>query len=72
METLNFNDKRYVVVRALKFESIEDDAEAILYRNYIHAETILKRNEHYFFCDEIVDAEIIEGQTPPKPIETPK
>ncbi len=74
METLEFKDKRYTVVRVIKFESLVDDNEAKVFRDHCHAETILKRNGHYYFCNEISDAVIIKESLPPQPpqpIQTP-
>ena len=72
METLNFNDKRYTVVRIIKLESLVDDAEALLFKSHCHAETILKREGKYYFVNEITEVEPIIEEKPSEPIKTPE
>ena len=71
MDTLNFNDKRYTVIRVINVDVFEDEANAIEYRDRCHAETILKRDGRYYFCNEIPDAIIIEPVRPPDTIKPP-
>ena len=72
MNTLDFNDKRYDVIRIMRIEFFTDEAQALLFKSYCNAETILKRDGRYYFCNEIPDAIIIEPIRPPTPTATPR
>lgn len=71
METLNFNDKRYVVIRILNMNVLEDD-EVLKFRDYCHAEIVLKRDGKYYFCNEITEVHPIMPEKTPEPITPPK
>ena len=54
---INFNDKLYLIKRTIpetQFPIIE------AWKEYLRADTVLKKDGIFFFCDEIKDAEIID------------
>lgn len=63
MESIQFNDKRFALVRAVRVDVFESNDDVIAYRNYLHAEKVLRREEHYLFCNEMTEPEIIEETT---------
>lgn len=71
MNTLDFNDKRYDVVRSVKIESFEDKDEVLRFKTYCHSETVIKHDGKYYFCNEISDAIFVGDPKPPEPIQTP-
>lgn len=59
MNIINFKDKRFKVIRAMVED--EDVAHNIdLWKEYLIAEVVLKKDNKLFFCEEIKDAEIVK------------
>ena len=56
-QTLEWENNLYVIKRMIKEVDIHEK-KVIPYKEYIAAETVLKRNGFYFFVDKIEDAQI--------------
>ena len=57
---ITFNNKRFVLLRVLR----EEDKPIInTWRDHLYADTVLKKDGKLYFCQEILDAEIIEEYT---------
>jgi hypothetical protein len=57
-QVLNFQDNLYIVERIIKEEDIKEE-HVQEYKEYIHADIVLKKNSIYYFVNKIQDAEII-------------
>jgi hypothetical protein len=61
MESIQFNDKRFALVRAVRVDVFESNEDIMAYRDQLHAEKVLRREDRYLFCNEMTEPEIIEG-----------
>jgi len=61
-QTLEWNGDSYIIKRILKETDIHEKM-VMSFKEHITAETILKRNGHYFFVDKVEDVEIELVQT---------
>jgi hypothetical protein len=61
-QTLEWNGDSYIIKRILKETDIHEKM-VMSFKEHIAAETILKRNGHYFFVDKVEDVEIELVQT---------
>lgn len=61
-QVLEWSGSLYIVKRMLKEADIHEKM-VIPFKEYIAAETVLKRNSHYFFVDKVEDVEIELVQT---------
>jgi hypothetical protein len=59
--TLEWNGELYVIKRTLKESSI-DEKFTQEYKEYIGADTVLKKNGVYYFIEKIDEAQIIEEE----------
>ena len=57
---LNFNGNRFVLKRTLKQSTIPSNVSSDDLKEYFMVNTILKKDDIYYLCDSIDDAEIIE------------
>jgi hypothetical protein len=57
---LNFNGNRFVLKRTLKQSTIPSNVSSDDLKDYFMVNTILKKDDIYYLCDSIDDAEIIE------------
>ena len=57
---LNFNGNRFVLKRTLKQSSIPSNVSSDDLKDYFMVNTILKKDDIYYLCDSIDDAEIVE------------
>jgi len=57
---INFGDRRFVLVRVFR----EEDKPIVdKWREYLRSDVVLKKDGKLFFCQEILDAEILEEWT---------
>ena len=57
---LNFNGNRFVLKRTLKQSTIPSNVSSDDLKDYFMVNTILKKDDVYYLCDSIDDAEIVE------------
>ena len=57
---LNFNGNRFVLKRTLKQSTIPSNVSSDDLKDYFMVNTILKKDDIYYLCDSIDDAEIVE------------
>jgi len=53
---ITYKDKRFKVLRTIK-EELKPIVET--WKEHLKADTVLKKNGMYFFCEEIPDADVI-------------
>lgn len=58
---LEWNGDLYVIKRTIKEASIKEEFVQE-YKEYINADTVLKRNEIYYFVEKINEAQIVEEE----------
>ena len=56
---LNFNGNRFVLKRTLKQSTIPSNVSSEDMKAYFMVNTILKKNDVYYLCESIDDAEIV-------------
>lgn len=57
---INYGDRRFVLIRTLR----EEDKPIVdTWREHLRADTVLKKNGLLYFCQEILNAEILEEWT---------
>jgi hypothetical protein len=65
-QLFKFNDKLYVIIRAMAFHNFENSNGSInmdvlkAWRDYFRCDHVLRHNEHYLLVQTIQDAEIEE------------
>lgn len=57
LELVNFKDELYNVIRIVK-DHQDIDTQKI--KHHYHCDLILKKENYYYFCSHIKDAEIVE------------
>lgn len=61
MEYINYNNKMFVVKRKIKEHGIKSNIDMEPLKILWHCDTILKKNHHFYFCDEIKEVSYEEA-----------
>ena len=54
---ISFGDRRFVLLRVIP---IDDKPNVNTWKEHLFADIVLKKDNKYFFCQEILDAEVLE------------
>jgi len=54
---INFKDKRFKVLRIIP---VEDKPIIETWKDYLIADIVLRKDNNFFFCEEIKEADVIE------------
>ena len=57
---LEFNGNRFILKRTIKESTLPSNVSSDDLKDYFMVNTILKKDDIYYLCDSIDDAEIIE------------
>lgn len=57
---LLYQDKRYIILRKILEHNIPDKKTALLWKEHIRADIVLKHQGVYIFADLCIEPEIIE------------
>lgn len=60
-QVIDWNGDLYLIKRVLKETSIKEEFTQE-YKEYVNADTVLKRNGMYYFVEKIHEAQIIEEE----------
>jgi len=60
-QIINWEDSLYIIKRILKETSIKEKFVQE-YKDYICADTVLKKNGMYYFIEKIIELQIIEEE----------
>jgi len=56
-DLIKFNDQRYKIIRTLPVDS---KPKIDVWKKYLMVDLVLKKNNNFFFCEEIKEVAIIE------------
>jgi len=59
-EFIEYQDKLYVLKRKINKSSLKPKHDLGMLKKHFHADTILQRDNEYYFCERVVDAEIVD------------
>ena len=59
-QVLNFNDTLYIIKRMIPEKYLTDKDNINHYKEYLHADTVLRKNGFLFFVEKIEEVEIEE------------
>ena len=57
---IDFQGNLYVLKRKITKSSLKQDHDVGLLKRHFHCDTLLQRDNEYYFCNRVNDAEIIE------------
>lgn len=57
---IDFQGNLYVLKRKISKSSLKQDHDVALLKKHFHCDTLLQRDNEYYFCNRIIDAKIVE------------
>jgi len=60
-QVVNWEDSLYIIKRTLKESTIPENMVQE-YKEYIGADTVLKKNEIYYFAQKVEEAQLVEEE----------
>ncbi len=61
MEYIQYNNKMFLVKRKIKEQHLKQNIDLSPLKILWHCDTILKKDNLFYFCDEIKEPEYVEG-----------
>lgn len=63
MNFVNINNDKYVVIDKIQTHSVSSQQELMEIKNKFNYDIVLQKENFYFFCNKIEEAQIVEEYT---------